>query len=106
MSAGFAAVFIQRSNQLSTVSLVYGALFLGLCVAAHIFIRITLPNADPYIFPLVAVLACFGIVMVYRIDGATLRGSRRSGSCSGCVLFAGDRARGSGITASSRTTAT
>ena len=34
---------------------------------AHIFIRITLPHADPYIFPLVAVLACFGLVMVYRI---------------------------------------
>ena len=68
VSAGFAAVYIQRSNQLSTVSLVYGAVFLGLCVAAHIFIRITLPYADPFIFPLVAVLACFGLVMVYRID--------------------------------------
>ena len=30
--------------------------------------RFTLPDADPYLFPLVAVLACFGLVMIYRID--------------------------------------
>ena len=28
----------------------------------------TLPDADPYLFPLVAVLACFGLVVIYRID--------------------------------------
>jgi cell division protein FtsW (lipid II flippase) len=68
VTAGFAAVFIQRSNVLSNVSLTYGAIFLGLCLAAHIAIRAMLPNADPYMFPLVAALACFGLVMVYRID--------------------------------------
>jgi cell division protein FtsW (lipid II flippase) len=89
ISAGFAAVFIQRSNQLSTVSLVYGALFLGLCVVGHIFIRVTLPHADPYIFPLVAVLACFGIVMVYRIYGATLARQQAQWFVVGLLLFAG-----------------
>jgi cell division protein FtsW (lipid II flippase) len=29
---------------------------------------LTLPHADPYLFPLVAILACFGLVVVYRID--------------------------------------
>jgi cell division protein FtsW (lipid II flippase) len=89
VSAGFAAVYIQRSNQLSTVSLVYGGLFLGLCVAAHIFIRITLPYADPFIFPLVAVLACFGLVMVYRIDGTTMARQQAQWFVLGLVLFAG-----------------
>jgi len=88
LSAGFAAVYIQRSNQLSTTSLVYGAVFLGLCLAAHIFIRITLPYADPFIFPLVAVLACFGIVMVYRIDGATLARQQAQWFVLGLALFA------------------
>ena len=87
ISAGFAAVFIQRSNQLSTVSLVYGALFLGMCVVAHIFIRVTLPHADPYIFPLVAVLACFGIVMVYRIYGATFARQQAQWFVLGLALF-------------------
>src|SRR5437588_1608128 len=73
VTAGFAGVFIQRSNVLSNVSLTYGAIFLGLCVVAHMVIRATLPHADPYMFPLVAALACFGIVMVYRIDSAEAR---------------------------------
>ena len=68
LTAGFAAVFIQRNDVLSNVSLTYGALFLGLCLAAHMVLRFTLPYADPYLFPLFAVLACFGLVMIYRID--------------------------------------
>jgi cell division protein FtsW (lipid II flippase) len=88
VSAGFAAVYIQRSNQLSTVSLVYGGVFLGLCVAAHIFIRVTLPYADPFIFPLVAVLACFGLVMVYRINGTTMARQQAQWFVLGLVLFA------------------
>jgi cell division protein FtsW (lipid II flippase) len=68
LTAGFTAVFIERDDVLSNVSLTYGALFLGLCLAAHVVLRFTLPYADPYLFPLFAVLACFGLVMIYRID--------------------------------------
>ncbi len=88
VTAGFAGVFIQRSNALSNVSLTYGALFLGLCIAAHVFIRITLPRADPYMFPLIAVLACFGLVMIYRID-PTLARQQAQWFVLGLVLFAG-----------------
>jgi cell division protein FtsW (lipid II flippase) len=87
VTAGFAGVFIQRSNALSNVSLTYGAIFLGLCVAGHVFIRITLPNADPYMFPLVALLASFGIVMIYRID-PTLARQQAQWFVLGLVLFA------------------
>jgi cell division protein FtsW (lipid II flippase) len=68
VAAGFAAIFIQQSQQLSDVSLTYGAVFLGVCVAAHVVVRIRLPYADPYLLPLVAVLACFGLVVIYRLD--------------------------------------
>jgi cell division protein FtsW (lipid II flippase) len=68
LTAGFTAIFVQQSDQLSNVSLTYGAIFLGLCLVAHVFLRFALPYADPYLFPLVAVLASFGIVMIYRID--------------------------------------
>ena len=87
VTAGFAGVFIQRSNALSNASLTYGALFLGLCIAAHVFIRITLPRADPYMFPLVAVLASFGLVMVYRID-PTLARQQAQWFVLGLILFA------------------
>jgi cell division protein FtsW (lipid II flippase) len=73
LTAGFAAVFIERNDVLSNVSLTYGALFLGLCLAAHVVLRFTLPYADPYLFPLFAVLACFGLVMIYRIDDELAR---------------------------------
>src|SRR5437868_8894782 len=87
VTAGFAGVFIQRSNALTNVSLTYGAIFLGLCIAAHVFIRMTLPNADPYMFPLVALLASFGIVMIYRID-ETLARQQAQWFVLGLVLFA------------------
>jgi cell division protein FtsW (lipid II flippase) len=68
VTAGFTAIFIQRNDLLSNISLTYGLIFLGLCLAAHVVLRLTLPHADPYLFPLVAVLACFGLVMLYRLD--------------------------------------
>jgi cell division protein FtsW (lipid II flippase) len=68
VAAGFAAIFIQQSQKLSNVSLTYGAVFLGVCVATHLVVRIRLPYADPYLLPLAAVLACFGLVVIYRLD--------------------------------------
>jgi cell division protein FtsW (lipid II flippase) len=87
VTAGFAGVFIQRENVLSNASLTYGAIFLALCLAAHILIRVTLPNADPYMFPLVALLASFGIVMVYRISATDAR-QQAQWFVLGLVLFA------------------
>jgi cell division protein FtsW (lipid II flippase) len=87
VTAGFTAVFIQREQVLSNVSLTYGAIFLALCLAGHIFIRVTLPNADPYMFPLVALLASFGIVMVYRINSTDAR-QQAQWFVLGLVLFA------------------
>jgi cell division protein FtsW (lipid II flippase) len=93
VTAGFAGVFIQRSSSLTTVSfsygasLTYGAIFLGLCVAAHVFIRITLPHADPYLFPLAALLASFGLVEIYRID-PTLARQQAQWLVLGLILFA------------------
>jgi len=81
VTAGFLAVFLSQESlkgvggqdDLRDVSLTYGAIFLGLCFAAHIVIRVRLKSADPYLFPLVAVLACFGLVMIYRIDDELAR---------------------------------
>ena len=82
------------------MSLTYGAVFLGLCLAAHLVIRFALPHADPYLFPLAAVLASVGIVMVYRIDPVLAR-QQAQWMVLGLVLFAATilalRRRGVGV---------
>jgi cell division protein FtsW (lipid II flippase) len=98
--AGFTAIFVQSErnapgastnltlNHASSASLTYGALFLGLCLVTHMVIRYALPYADPYLFPLVAVLASVGIVMVYRIE-PSLAGQQATWMVVGLALFAG-----------------
>jgi cell division protein FtsW (lipid II flippase) len=83
VTAGFTAVLIQRHDLVSNLSLGYGAL----CLAAHIVLRFTLPHADPYLFPLVALLACFGLVMIYRINEDFAR-QQAAWFVVGLVLFA------------------
>jgi cell division protein FtsW (lipid II flippase) len=68
VTGGFAAVLLSRTDEVNDLSVTYGGIFLGLCVFAHFFIRARLPDADPYLFPLAALLAAFGLVMIYRID--------------------------------------
>jgi cell division protein FtsW (lipid II flippase) len=112
VTAGFTAIFIQTEqttrqaatnvalNHASSVSLTYGALFLALCVAGHLVIRFALPDADPYLFPLGAVLASVGIVMVYRIE-PTLARQQAQWMVLGLILFAATilllRRRGVGV---------
>lgn len=74
VTGGFAAVFIVESSQIGDVSLIYGGYFLAVCLAVHLFIRARLPYADPYLFPLCALLAAIGLVMLFRInDGLALK---------------------------------
>src|ERR1700737_112762 len=112
VTAGFAAIFIQSENNApgastnvtlnhaSNVSLTYGVIFLGRCLAAHVVIRISLPHADPYLFPLAAVLASVGLVMVYRIDPVLAR-QQAQWMVVGLVLFSATifalRRRGVGV---------
>lgn len=87
LTAGFAAVFAQESSKLGNLSVTYGAYFLAICVATHIYLRVRLPNADPYLFPLMAVLSAFGLVMLYRIDEGLAR-DQANWFVFGLILFA------------------
>jgi cell division protein FtsW (lipid II flippase) len=68
VTAGFAAVLITRTRDISDATMTYGAFFLALCLIGHLLIRARLPEADPYMFPLAASLAAVGLVEIYRID--------------------------------------
>jgi cell division protein FtsW (lipid II flippase) len=68
ITAGFTAVFItETADEIGDLSLIYGGYFLAACLLCHIFLRFRLPNADPYLFPLCALLAAIGLVVIYRI---------------------------------------
>ncbi|HEX5761700.1 MAG TPA: FtsW/RodA/SpoVE family cell cycle protein [Solirubrobacterales bacterium] len=87
LSAGFAAVFASEQTEVGDLSLVYGAYFLAVCIATHIYLRLRLPNADPYLFPLAALLTAVGLVMIYRID-ADLARDQANWFVLGLLLFA------------------
>ncbi len=73
VTIGFAAVFAQSEDRLSDLSLSYGLYFLAICLLAHIFIRVRLPDADPFLFPLMALLTAIGLIMIYRLDSELAR---------------------------------
>ncbi len=94
VSAGFAAVLVSRNTasaatglkDIQAGTLTYGLVFLGLCLAAHLFLRARLPDADPYLLPLAATLAGFGLVEIYRIDPESAR-AQAQWFVAGLVVF-------------------
>ena len=87
LTVGFAAVFAQEEARLGDLSLIYGGYFLAVCLATHVYLRLRLPASDPYLFPLVALLTAFGLVMIYRID-ADLARDQANWFVLGLILFA------------------
>jgi cell division protein FtsW (lipid II flippase) len=63
-----ASVTIARDAELSADAVVWGALFLGLYLVAHVVARRTVPNADGALLPLTAVLTAFGLALNYRLE--------------------------------------
>jgi len=87
VTAGFTAVFIVERSHIGDVSLIYGGYFLAICLGVHIFLRIRVPYADPYLFPLCALLAAIGLVVLFRIND-TLALKQATIFVAGAVLLA------------------
>ena len=87
-AAGFGAVFAARENEVSTASLSYAAFFFALYLVAHMVLRLTLPDADPSLLPLVATLTAIGEIEIYRIDPELAR-DQGLWIAIGVALFAG-----------------
>jgi len=65
---GFASVYIARQDVVSTGSLSYALFFFALYVAAHVIARLTVPQADPYLLPMAALLTAVGVTEIYRLN--------------------------------------
>ena len=88
VTAGFAAIFIQADNRLSTVSLTYGGVFLALCLAGAPRDPPRAAPRRPLPVPARARRSpAIGIVMLYRIN-PTLARQQAQWLVVGLVLFA------------------
>jgi cell division protein FtsW (lipid II flippase) len=72
-AVGFASVYTARENQISSTSLVYAGFFLVLFAVAHIGVRAGMPNADPWLLPLAALLCALGLTEIYRLQPTLAR---------------------------------
>ena len=67
-TAGFAAVQLARAQEFSSSPIIAALLFAFAYFAAHIVVRVVLPDADPYVLPITAVLTAIGLIEIYRIS--------------------------------------
>jgi len=65
---GFASVYIARQNEISAGSLSYAGFFFALYLIAHFVARLTVPDADPYLMPMAALLTALGLTEIYRLN--------------------------------------
>ena len=65
---GFLSVYTARQQEISSDSLVYAGIFFGLYAIAHLGLRAGLPDADPWLLPLAALLTAIGLTEIYRLS--------------------------------------
>lgn len=66
----YVSVYAGRFREINQASIVYGLVFVAIFVALHLVVRIVLPQADPYLLPVTALLAAVGLTEIFRIRPA------------------------------------
>lgn len=85
---GAASVASAQADGLDLGPLPAAAGIIGVFLAMHVALRIRAPHADPYLLPLVGVLAAIGLVELSRIDPA-LAGDQAIWITVGAAVFVG-----------------
>jgi cell division protein FtsW (lipid II flippase) len=70
---GFLSVYTARQQEISSTSLIYAGFFFALYLVAHLGLRAGLPDADPWMLPLAALLTAIGLTEIYRLDPVLAR---------------------------------
>ena len=68
VTLGFTSVYLAQQSKISSASISYTAIFLGVYLGAHFVTRYQLPYADPYLLPLATLLTGIGVTLIYRLD--------------------------------------
>ena len=66
----YVSVYAGRFREINRVSIVYGLIFVGIFLLLHVLERVFLPQADPFLLPITALLAAVGLTEIFRIKPA------------------------------------
>ena len=66
----YVSVYAGRFREINRVSVVYGLIFVGIFLLLHVVERLFLPQADPFLLPITALLAAIGLTEIFRIRPA------------------------------------
>jgi cell division protein FtsW (lipid II flippase) len=69
-AAAFVAVYAGQFREISRWSLVYAGIYVVIFAVLHVVLRLRLPEADPYLLPIAALLTAIGLAEIYRIAPA------------------------------------
>jgi cell division protein FtsW (lipid II flippase) len=63
----YVSVYAGRFREVNRISIIYGLVFVGIFVLLHLLERVFLPQADPFLLPITALLAAIGLTEIFRI---------------------------------------
>jgi cell division protein FtsW (lipid II flippase) len=63
----YVSVYAGRFREINRISIIYGLVFVGIFFLLHLLERIFLPQADPFLLPITALLAAIGLTEIFRI---------------------------------------
>jgi len=66
----YVSVYAGRFREINRVSIIYGLVFVGIFFLLHLLVRFMLPQADPFLLPITALLAAIGLTEIFRIRPA------------------------------------
>ncbi len=67
-SAAFASAWFAQATEIDYGWLPWAAVLAGVFLVAHVVARLTVPDADPTLLPITALLCAIGLTFVYRLD--------------------------------------
>jgi cell division protein FtsW (lipid II flippase) len=63
----YVSVYAGRFREINSISIIYGLVFVAIFMLLHLLERVFLPQADPFLLPITALLAAIGLTEIFRI---------------------------------------
>jgi cell division protein FtsW (lipid II flippase) len=63
----YVSVYAGRFREVNRLSIIYGLVFVAIFFILHLVVRFVLPQADPFLLPITALLSAIGLTEIFRI---------------------------------------